>query len=130
MLKTTSHLSKRRKRVGLSKKAMQRFLTKAFEEGLRLDDVRSKPTLYRYLRSILKEGYYPILYDHYIIIVSEDNDYGVTILRMSNRYFQMFQQILGGKRYAESYRYRASQEAEDGQEYMLTHKNRRKLYVR
>ena len=102
-LKPTTHLNKRRKRIGLGKKGYQTFLARAFEQGLRLEDIKHKTKLYTYVKGITKDGYYPILYNYYIIIVSEVTDIGITILRLPRQYYKSYQQVKGGNNNGQKY---------------------------
>jgi len=115
-LKVTSHLNKRRKRLGFNKQGFKSFLEKAWYKGLRLKDLKSKPDLYKYMKRLIRPGYYPILYDKFCIVVSEHTHYGITVLKLNPKYCIMLQQILGGKPDGKRHSNRSQEEAEDGEE--------------
>ena len=107
---TTSHLYKRRKRLGLNSKGCKSILEKAYRNGLRLEDVKSKPYFYLYLQSLIRrENSYPIVYGDFIYIIADDN-IGVTVLKLPRRFKKIYHQLKGGNTNAEKQRYKYTKE--------------------
>ena len=89
----TEHLSKRlSKRCHLNKSAQDNFLEKAYENGLRLDDIKHK-ILYNYIKSVTKPNCYSIIYKHYILIISKKDNIGITILNMPREYIKIIDKL-------------------------------------
>lgn len=89
----TEHLSKRlSKRCHLNKSSQDAFLKKAYNSGLRIDDIKHKH-LYNYIKSITSPNCYAILYKQYILIVSKKDNIGITILNVPKEYIKVIYKI-------------------------------------
>ena len=98
---TTSHLYKRRKRLGLNSKGCKSILEKAYKYGLRLENVKPKTDFYNYLQSLIRrENSYPIVYGDFVYIIA-DNNIGITVLKLPKRFKKTYQQLKGGNTNAE-----------------------------
>jgi hypothetical protein len=83
----TRHLNKRiKERTGLPKKAHKSFLKRILKSGLKVADVKSKSILYYYVMGLIKKGYDIIIYNPYLLIVSNDTGMGITILNLPKEY--------------------------------------------
>lgn len=62
----------------------QRFLDKAKEKGLYLEDIKQYSNLYIYILSKLNDAstYYSIIYGRYLLIISRKDDIAITILNI------------------------------------------------
>lgn len=90
----TEHLSRRlSKRCHLNKSAQDSFLKKAYENGLRIDDIRHKQNLYNYVKNVTKPNCYSILYKQYILILSKKDDVGITVLNIPKEYIKVLYKI-------------------------------------
>ena len=90
----TEHLSKRlSKRCHLNKSAQDGFLEKAYKTGLRLDDIKHKPTVYNYVKSVTRPNCYTIIYKQYILILSKKDNIGITILNIPKDYIKIIYKL-------------------------------------
>ena len=90
----SKHFKKRLKtRLHINKKSHDRFINNATRDGLYLDDIRCKSSLYAYMKDLIKDGYYGVIYGRHILILSNDSDICITILNLPKEYYNMVDNI-------------------------------------
>lgn len=96
---TTVHFEKRLKdRANIKKRSSLKFINRAFENGLRIQDVKHCSKLFSYMKDNVREGYYGIIYSMYLLIVSEETDIGITVLYLPREYHKLVSAILAKKK--------------------------------
>lgn len=105
---TTDHVDKRiSDRVCSKRKAHQRIVSRALEEGLTIEDIKGKSKLYDYIRHKVKPGYYPIIYNYHIYILSKSDNVFITVLDLPKKYIKIVDKIKckkEGRKYYDSRR--------------------------
>ena len=95
----SKHFTKRAKqRAGLNKKTVNTFYNKANECGLTINDFESKTLFFAYLKSITKPKYHVIVYNRYIIICSNEDNVGITLLNLPKEYYSVVDSVKKTKR--------------------------------
>lgn len=96
-IKRSDHMIKRlNKRANIKHGSQDRFLSKAIERGIKYEDVTNH-TLKDYLGKVSREGYYPIIYQKYVLIIAEDCNVGTTIYNLPKRYWKIVDAIYAKK---------------------------------
>lgn len=81
----SEHFKKRLKeRLHIPKKSAIKFVHKVLKNGIRTKDATT--VLRRYMVSVVHHGYYPIVYNRYLIVFSYDNDTAITIFKIPKQY--------------------------------------------
>lgn len=95
---STKHFNSRVKdRVGLGKN--NNYLPKALENGVYLENVTCRPSLYNYLCSLLVSEQHGILmHNHYMIVYDKHNNTAITILNIPKRFHSTLKSIYKNKR--------------------------------
>lgn len=97
-ISATVHFEKRLKdRANIKKKSSLKFINRAFDNGLRIQDVEHCSKLYSYMKENIRDGYYGIIYNMYLLIVSENTDIGITVLYIPKEYYKLVYAILRKK---------------------------------
>ena len=92
-IKRSDHIIKRlNKRANIKHGSQDRFLNKAIQCGIRYEDVTNN-TLKGYLEKITREGYYTIIYQKYVLIISENSNVGTTIFNLPKQYWKIVDHI-------------------------------------
>lgn len=113
MVTISNHLLNRiRERTHLPKKAAISFLYRAIRDGINQKDIKDSG-LRAYVESTVQKGYYGIVYCRFLIIMSEKDNVGVTILNIPNRYHKLIDSINfknkgASKKYEKTNRYNYS----------------------
>jgi len=85
----SKHLAKRiKERTGLPKRSHAHFLRKVREKGLTIESLKKIPTLYNYVKSISRDGYTLIVYNLYVVVIS-NTGIGITILNIPKEYHEL-----------------------------------------
>ena len=99
----TEHFEKRcKERYGLKKKLSSKLFNKILEEGIWLDECKSRPRFYSYLVDMCKCSRTPIIFNKYIVIVQQkkdSNEYvAITILNLPKEYYSTVNSLYKEKR--------------------------------
>ena len=105
----TKHFKKRsHERAGIKKRSINRFYKLIFEKGICMESCKHKATLYDYLKRLVRENKYAIIYNNYIVIYSMENPYDpnvITILHLPRKFHSTIKSL---KKEGYKYDYRES----------------------